>query len=72
MAVDFLGHLLALHVTPANEPERARAKQLAEEVQKVTDHSVKVAFVDKGYTGDQPEQDAKEIGIQLLETFDVK
>ena len=27
MAVDTLGHLLALHVTPANEQERAQVKE---------------------------------------------
>ena len=32
-AVDTLGHLLALHVTPANEQERARVGELAEAVQ---------------------------------------
>lgn len=36
VAVDTLGHLLALHVTPANEQERDQAGILAEAVQKVT------------------------------------
>jgi transposase len=53
-------------VTPANEQERAQVKQLAEEVQEVTQNSVEVAFVDQGYTGDQAEQDAQEAGIQLI------
>ena len=52
LAVNTRGHLLALHVTPANEQERAQVKTLAEDVQRVTDHSVEVAFVDQGYTGD--------------------
>lgn len=46
MAVDTLGHLLALYVTPANEQERAQVGQLAQQVQQVTGDSVKVAFVD--------------------------
>jgi transposase len=41
-------------------------KQLAEEVQEVTQHSVEVAFVDEGYTGDQAQDDAKASGIDLI------
>jgi len=44
-AVDTLGHLLALHVTAADEQDRSRVKQLAKEVQKVTGKSVEVAIV---------------------------
>jgi transposase len=65
MAVDTLGHLLALHVTPANEQDRAQVKQLLTQVQAVTAESVEVAFVDQGYTGDQPIQDAAAQGIRL-------
>jgi transposase len=46
MAVDTLGHLLALHVTAASEQERAQVAQLAAQVQDVTGDAVKVAFVD--------------------------
>lgn len=66
IAVDTLGYLLAVKVTPANEQERAQVKELAAQVQDVTQQSVKVAFVDQGYTGEQPEQDAKESGIELV------
>jgi len=66
LAVDTLGYLLSLHVTPANEQERAQVKQLAEEVQDVTQNSVEVAFVDQGYTGEQAEQDAQQAGLQLI------
>ena len=52
MAVDTLGHLLALHVTAANAQERAQVGRLAEQVQAVTGETVEVAFVDQGYTGD--------------------
>jgi transposase len=65
MAVDTLGHLLALHVTPANEQDRAQVKELAHQVQAVTEQSVEVAFVDQGYTGDQPAQAAQGQGMQL-------
>jgi transposase len=43
-AVDTLGHLLALHVTPANEQERARVGELAEAVQEATGESVGLAY----------------------------
>jgi hypothetical protein len=33
IAVDTLGHLLALHVTPANEQDRDQVAQLAHSVQ---------------------------------------
>jgi transposase len=49
MAVDTLGNLLALHVTPANEQERAQVTALAAKVQEVTGDHVEVAFVDQGY-----------------------
>jgi transposase len=66
MAVDTLGHLLALHVTPADQQDRSRVKQLARDVQKVTGKSVELAFVDQGYTGEQPAADASQQGIELL------
>jgi transposase len=36
MAVDTLGHLLAVHVTPAYEQERAQVRTLCEQVQQAT------------------------------------
>jgi len=65
MAVDTLGHLLALHVTPANEQDRARVKALTTQVQAATGEAVQVAFGDQGYTGQQPAQDAAQVGITL-------
>lgn len=65
MAVDTLGHLLALHVTPANEQDRTQVGQLAEAVQEATGGSVAVAFVDQGYTGEDAEDDAYEHDIEL-------
>src|SRR3954468_2558927 len=44
-AVDTLGHLLALHVTPANQQDRAQVEELAEAVQEATGESVEVAYV---------------------------
>ena len=65
IAVDTLGHLLALSVTPANEQDRAQVEELARQVQAVTEQSVEIAFVDQGYTGDQPAQAAQDQGMQL-------
>lgn len=65
LAVDTLGHLLALHVTPANEQERAQVAELAKQVQAVTGDSVEIAFVDQGYTGEQAATDAAKQGIEL-------
>ena len=66
MAVDTLGHLLALHVTAANEQERAVVNELADRVQEVTGSKVKVAFVDQGYTGETAAADAENHGIELI------
>ena len=65
MAVDTIGNLLALHVTPANEQDRDQVAVLAEAVQEVTGDSVELAYVDQGYTGDEPDGDAASYGIHL-------
>lgn len=65
VAVDTLGHLLALLVTPADEQDRALVGQLAEKVQAATEESVQVAFVDMGYTGQQAREEADGHGIRL-------
>jgi transposase len=65
MAVDTLGNLLALHVTPADQQDRDQVAVLAEAVQQVTGESVELAYVDQGYTGDDPEGDAASYGIHL-------
>jgi len=65
LAVDTLGQLLAVLVTPANEQDRAQVEALAEQVQAATGDSVEVAFVDQGYTGEQPAKDAQAQGIRL-------
>jgi hypothetical protein len=51
-AVDTLGHLLALHVTAADQQDRARVGVLAEAVQEITDEQAELAWVDQGYTGE--------------------
>jgi transposase len=66
LAVDTLGYLLVLLVTPANEQERAQVAQLSEQLQQATGESVQIAFVDQGYTGPEPAQAAAEQGIELV------
>ncbi|MCG9066259.1 IS5 family transposase [Laribacter hongkongensis] len=65
LAVDTLGHLLALHVTPANEQDRDQVGRLAEAIQEVSDQTVTLAYVDQGYTGNTPANAAREHGIEL-------
>lgn len=65
IAVDTLGHLLALVVTPANEQERDQVEELSRQVQDVTGNHVELAFVDQGYTGEAASATANEHGIRL-------
>lgn len=64
-AVDTLGHLLAVHVTPASLEDRAHVGELAEAVQEVTGETVELAYVDAGYTGNEPAQVAASLGMRL-------
>lgn len=64
-AVDTLGHLLAVKVTAANEQDRVQVAELAQAVQAATGDNVQVAFVDQGYTGEQPATDAAQHGVHL-------
>lgn len=64
IAVDTLGHLLALHVTPADAQDREQVAVLAEAVQEATGQTVEVAFVDQGYTGTAAADAAAAQGIQ--------
>jgi len=65
LAIDTLGDLLALHVTPADAQDRAQVDVLAAAIQDVTGGTVEVAFVDQGYTGETPAADAAAHGIRL-------
>ncbi|MFN5243583.1 MAG: IS5 family transposase [Novosphingobium sp.] len=65
IAVDTLGHLLALRVTSADQQERAQVEALAKEVQQATGQSVELAYVDQGYTGQDAADAAATQGIQL-------
>jgi transposase len=65
LAVDTLGNLLALHVTPANEQDRDQVGQLAQAILEVSNQEVTLAYVDQGYTGQNPANAALEQGIAL-------
>lgn len=65
MAVDTLGRLIALTVTPANEQERAQVDALCQQVQQATGDRVELAWADQGYTGEQARGDAAQNGIEL-------
>ena len=65
IAVDPLGHLLALKVTAANAQERAQVGDLVQAIQAATGDKVAVAFVDQGYTGKEPAAAAAVHGIRL-------
>jgi hypothetical protein len=53
-AVDTLGHLLALHVTPANEQDRSQVAELAEAVQEATGESVEWPTWTRATPGQRP------------------
>ena len=65
LAVDTLGHLLALHVTPANAEDRGEVERLAKAVRASTGQSVDLAYVDQGYSGARAASAAKTHGIDL-------
>jgi transposase len=65
IAVDTLGHLLAIKVTAANEQDRAQVAELAQRVQEVTQQNVQLAYVDQGYTGAETAAASAQHGIHL-------
>jgi transposase len=65
LAVDTLGYLLALHVTPASAGDRAEVGRMAEAAQEATGISVELAYVDQGYDGGKSAKAAREHGIEL-------
>jgi hypothetical protein len=64
-AVDTLGHLLALRVTPADEQDRALVEELARSVQDAPGESLELAYVDRGYAGEEASEAAQASGILL-------
>lgn len=66
IAVDTLGHLLALHVTPANKQDRSAVEAVAAATQEATAETVELAYVDQAYTGDAAARAAQKQGIKLF------
>jgi transposase len=64
-AVDTLGHLLALRVSPANEDDRKQVEKLSEEIQEATGENIELAYVDQGYAGERAAEAAQSHGIRL-------
>jgi transposase len=56
LAVDTLGHPLAVHVSGADEQDRTHVAPLLEKVQDVTGGNVELAYADQGYTGEDAAQ----------------
>ena len=65
IAVDTLGHLLALVVTPADAQDRAQVAALCQAVQAATGEAVTVAYADQGYTGASAAEAACAHGVAL-------
>lgn len=64
-AVDTLGNLLALTVTPGNVQERDQVGELSQKIKELTNGRVKLAYVDQGYTGERAAKAAAEHEIEL-------
>lgn len=64
VAVDTLGHLLAVRVTAASDQERGRVAALAADVRAAAGGTVGVAFADQGYTGETPAGAARAAGTR--------
>ncbi len=65
IAVNTLGHLLALHVTPGSVEDRGEVERLARTVQAVASDTVELGWVDQGYTGKRTANAAAKHGIAL-------
>ena len=65
IAVDTLGHLMALTVIPANAGDRTQVEALAQQMQQITGNTVELAYVDQGYTGEAVASAAANHGIRL-------
>lgn len=65
LAVDTLGHLMALTGTPADQGDRSQVEALAQQIQQVTGDTVELAYVDQGYTGPATAEAIQQHGIRL-------
>ena len=65
LAVDTLGHLLTLQITPASTDGPAEVGRPAQAVQSSTGQSVDLAYVDQGFTGPKAADAAKARSTEL-------
>ena len=54
-----------VRVSPADEQDRAQVEELARSVQEATGESVELAYVDRGYAGEEASEAAEASGIRL-------
>jgi transposase len=66
LAVDTMGHLLALHVTPASADDRAEVGRLLDAAQEAVQGNLEVAFADAGYNGEKAAAAANKQGVELV------
>jgi transposase len=66
LAVDTLGHLLALLVTAADHQDPALVGALTEQVQDGTGQHVEIAYADQGYTGAAAEERRWRMGSNCM------
>lgn len=65
-AVDTLGNVITLLVSPANEQDREHVYDLCEQVREITGGQVDVVLADSGYTGEQANTDAALNDMELV------
>jgi len=53
-------------VTPASQGDRSVVEELSQAVQEVTGDAIQLAWVDQGYSGEEPAQAAQKSGIELM------
>jgi transposase len=72
MAVDTPGHLLALHVTPADVGDRQAVARLAADIQDATGDSVELVYVDQSYTGEAAAAAVEGIALHVVKLPEAK
>ena len=65
LAVDTLGHLLALKVTSAAEQDRAQVGELVDQAQASSEQTLQRVYVDQGYTGAEAAAQARAHAVEL-------
>jgi transposase len=66
LAVDTMGHRLALRVTPASAGDRAEVGRLLDAAQEAVQGNLEVAFADAGYNGEKAAAAADKQGVEVV------